>query len=102
MKRTESEQKDSEVCGRSAEESRYPWGLRLHLEQPELDKLSLSVMPIGSEVTITAKAKFVSIHQSEQIDQEKDISCALQITDMDVGIKPDENKVAERMYGDKS
>lgn len=68
----------------------YPWGLVLHLEAPELDRLGMEKLPkVGSEITITAKVKVTRVSQSasEREGGMKDESrCVdMQITDLALG-----------------
>lgn len=71
----------------------YPWGLRLHLGEDELEKLGLSALPdVGTALHVTAVAEVVSASESRSRNgrgrERKERSVELQITKMDVDTKP--------------
>jgi hypothetical protein len=81
MQYTKAEMKAEakEMC--MGEPSAYPWGLCLHLEKEELDKLGIKALPqIGSEIHFGAIAKVTSVNQSAREGQDENTSVALQIT----------------------
>jgi hypothetical protein len=64
---------------------KYPYGLCLCLNDESMKKLGLTEMlPVGTEVTITAKAKVTSVRASEEVDGDKNASMDLQVTDMEL------------------
>lgn len=81
MKYTKAEIKAESKEMRMGEPPAYPWGLCLHLEKDELDKLGISTLPqVGSEVHFAAVAKVTSVNQSAREGQDENTSVALQIT----------------------
>lgn len=86
MKRADckDEEKDSEP---KTETTEYPWGLRLTLEQEQLDKLDVSKLRIGDEVNLSAVARVRSARAS---DERPDQICCidLQITQLGLDDKP--------------
>lgn len=76
----------------------YPYGLRLHLDSPQLEALGIEMMPDpGSKRMLLAKVEIVST-DSRNDEQGTERSMTLQITDMqlmdDAGDSP-----ADRLYG---
>lgn len=62
----------------------YPWGLQIHLDDKAMEKLGLSDMKAGQEVSIIAKAICSSCSTYQTQGNEMESSCDLQITDMTV------------------
>ena len=81
MKRSKKEKGENTL--KSPSDDPYPYNLRLHVENDEMDKLGLEDMTVGSEVTITAKAKITSCSVNDG-EGGKHRSCSLQITKMKV------------------
>lgn len=87
MLRSVKDMKDSgcmPCCGENEEaKPEYPYGLRLCLGKPELEKLGLTEPPaVGTEMTVRVKVKVVSASKSADEDGENADS-TLQVTDMD-------------------
>lgn len=82
LKRDPSEKKDNDCCI-AGDESLYPWGTRIHLNQEELDKIDVEGCKVGDEVMITCKAKVASRSEHET-EKETDKHVEFQITDMAV------------------
>lgn len=82
---------------------KYPWGLSLCLDQVALDKLGLSLLPVGSEVIIMAKAKITGTSSRERIKGEKREDMDIQITHLEIAqnLTSDERsaKAASKLYG---
>lgn len=65
---------------------KYPYGLMIHLENSEIEKLGIQDMPeAGHTLMITARVKVHSVSSSETQGGKKRRSIGLQITDMDIG-----------------
>lgn len=81
MKRPRSKTKsDSPVM---VDDTPYPWGLRLNLRGPEIDKLKMDLSKIraGESISIVADAEIVSIMQAaDSASESKEVG--LQITKM--------------------
>jgi len=59
----------------------YPWGLCLHLEKRELDKLGITDLPgVGDEFHLSVIAKVTQVSQQSGTDRDDSKSVALQIT----------------------
>lgn len=82
------------------DEPPYPYGLQLRLNEEDMKKLGIGIMPTGSEVNITAKTIVTSTAEYDSIDQEEsnNADMSLQITNMTVDMKHDSD-VAGRFYG---
>ncbi|GAA0567472.1 capsid staple protein [Halomonas salifodinae] len=82
-----------------APDDEYPWGLRIHLEDDQLAKLGIDMMPDpGAKRMMMAKVEIVStdIHNR---DGEKRRSMSLQITDMKLSDEDVRDGAAETLYG---
>lgn len=95
MKRAPREDADEMAM----EEPDYPWGLRVRLNDEELDKLGMADLPaVGAEMQLMAKVSVVSVAQHEDDSKDgKHRDVELQITDM--GLDVGENR-ASIMYPD--
>ena len=99
LKRTASEINDDDVCCVGSDE-KYPWGMRLHLQTAEIDKLGLGLPKVGSEVVFTGKAIVQEVSSREELDGKKNSSVQLQLTEMDIPNVSNDDEKAERLYGD--
>lgn len=83
MKRSEKETKDMSQPT-PIKKDPYPYGLRLTLEEEDLEKLEIETLTdVGKDVTVTARAtvKSVSSRQNED-DEKRHQTVELQITSM--------------------
>ncbi len=80
-------EKDSMPTTAVAETPEYPWGLRLTLEQEQLDKLDVSKLRVGDEVNLSAVAR---VRGARASDERPDRICCidLQITQLGLDDKP--------------
>jgi hypothetical protein len=82
---------------------RYPWGTRISLSNPELEKLGAdAALDVGMEVLIVARAKVTSFNANEYVDDgEKKIrrSVDLQITDMALNPQSKPTPAPDVLYG---
>lgn len=88
MSLTAEEAKEQDCCAPSSSAKdgpKYPWGLRIDLDDGSLGKLGLGLMPVGTEVTIMATARVVSVSSNEREGSEPETSMGLQIVAMDTG-----------------
>ncbi len=97
MKRTAAERKGEDSVMMT--EDTYPYGLRLHLNEAEIEKLDMEMKAVGTELVIVAKVK-ISSTSSYETEDGNDRSMSLQITEMEIPNNSEDAK-AERMYGDK-
>jgi hypothetical protein len=97
LKRAEIEKKGT-LLGEAPEstEDDYTYGLRIHLEEPELQKLGLNDPEVGSQMPMVAVMKVVSYSK-----EEKGRSMTLLITDLGLPEKKEdkEKQRAVVMYG---
>lgn len=86
MKRTAGEEK-AELSMRLAGDSEpYAYGLRIQLEDDELEKLALAELPeVGSTMMLTAQVQVVSVRAESGGER----CVGLQITDMALGAAKD-------------
>lgn len=92
MKRAEKDKRKDmgEPCSIDAMAPDYPWGLCIHLDGDELDKLGIKDLPaIGTEMPITVKVRVTRLSQSAAEDKSGEAneqrSMDLQITDIGLG-----------------
>lgn len=62
----------------------YPYGLRIDLDGDAMKKLKMDLPKVGTEMTITVKAKVVRAEMNESESGGPRKSCCLQITKMKV------------------
>ena len=63
----------------------YPYGLCIHLDKDELDKLGMKDLPkVGTEMPISAIVKVTRVSQSAVEGADEQTSIDLQITDMGI------------------
>lgn len=82
----------------AADRDPYPWGLCLHLEKEQLDKLGVKELPeVGSEFHFVAVAKVTSVNHSARQGQDENCSVGLQITMMQIALQ--ESAAEEKSEG---
>lgn len=88
MKRTEADKRGDklEAAPMEATAPDYPWGLCIHLDKDELDKLGMGKLPaIGATFTLAGTVKATRVSQSAAEDSEESTSVDFQITDLAIG-----------------
>jgi hypothetical protein len=103
MALTAEEAKEQDCCAPSSSEKegpKYPYGLRLDLDDGSLAKLGMGLMPVGTEIMITAMARVVSNSSYEREGSDSENSMGLQIVSMDLGTPQADRmaKNASRLY----
>lgn len=100
MKMSEKESKEYSPETVMAESPKYPYGLRLSLDEESLAKLGLVELPqVGASMMITAKVEVCSISQYESKEGGADKRMELQITDM--GLEAEKTtSTANKLYGE--
>ena len=87
MKRSEKDKREDagEAAPMEAIAPDYPWGLCLHLDKDELDKLGITELPeVGTNMSLEAKITVTRVSQSASSGPEAEeyTSIDLQVTDM--------------------
>jgi len=104
LSKEEAAESYGEVKAETNEGPKYPWGTRLCLDDETMAKLGLSMLPVGTEVMIMAKATVVGMSTSERQGGDREDNIDLQITSMDVtqSLTADARtaKAAKKMYPD--
>lgn len=91
MKRDAKDKREDrmECAPMEAVQPDFPWGLVLHLDKDELEKLGMKTMPaVGTKTTIQAKVTVTRVSQSAADGakgSEEQRSVDLQITDLAIG-----------------
>lgn len=101
ISKKEAKSKNEAMVIGSADQERYPYGLRLDLNNDTLDKLGINKLPtVGTVIMFEAKAKVVGSRQSATEGSENR-SVELQITHIDLedGESTEEVKEGELTRG---
>jgi hypothetical protein len=107
MKLSKSESGSNEVA-MSSPEMKYPYGLRLELNDETMKKLGLEKLPeVGEVLELNAKVIVERVSQNETKDGGKRQDMSLQITDMELcecDEKDDDNEddnksIEKKLYG---
>src|SRR6478735_10717998 len=84
LKQKKKSKSESTLACCPDDDSLYPWGLRLDLNQDTLETIGASEIPaVGETVEFTAKAKVIGVRMRDDRDG-KDTSVELQITAIDL------------------
>lgn len=104
MKLTKAESKAEDCCVPSDGDDgpKYPWGLRVDLDNTSLTKLGLGLMPVGTTMMLTAQVRVTSNSSNEREGSDPEQSMGLQIVSMDLGTPNVDRsaKTAKRLYPD--
>lgn len=85
MEMSKEEIKETLVATPS-EGPRYPYGLKITLDQEQLEKLGITDLPsVGDYATISAKCEVCHVSENQYEDGQTSKSLSLQITDLAVG-----------------
>ncbi|HXH24044.1 MAG TPA: hypothetical protein VNI78_02270 [Vicinamibacterales bacterium] len=88
-----------EPCTVMSPREDYPWGLRLHLDGPQLDALGVTELPKTDVVVqLVAKATVVSVSTSASAGAKEHRSVSLQITDMALGAEKQKKRNESVFY----
>ena len=90
MKRTKEDKRGDQLETAPAEAMvpDFPWGLCIHLDKDELEKLGIKEPPkVGTVLMLAAKVQVTRVSQSASTDRggEEQRSVDLQITDLGLG-----------------
>lgn len=98
MKRAEVEQKGGTLLGADVDASKedYFYGLRINLEEPELQKLNLEDPQVGGKLMLQAVGKLVSFSNDEN-----GRSATILITDLGFAEKSQEENRTDTLYPGK-
>jgi hypothetical protein len=75
---------------------KYPAGLRLCIEDDQLDRLGLDEVAVGDVLTIEAHVKVVAYSESADDDDDGAIACRLELQITDLGVAGDESAARAR------
>jgi len=93
MSKEEAKEEGPTLAGFSDKEPKYPYGLKLSVDDDSLEKLGLDTPPaVGTVFTITAKVKVDSLSTSQSEGSDAETYTCWQITDMDTSLKPSDAK----------
>lgn len=82
----------------SAIETDFGYGLRLHLEPSQVEKLGLENFKPGKKVRLEALAELVSLNTHKDGEGSR-TTVSLQIMEMEAGPAPEANPTADALYG---
>lgn len=84
----------------SPEAPEYPYGLRISLNDDDMEKLGLTQLPaVGTKMTVTAQVEVCSASAYSDKDGEPEMSVSLQITDMELSGAAQGADAATMLYG---
>lgn len=91
MERTKAEKKEANgLVMPKSEGPDYPYGLRIHLNQEDLQKIGMNDMPeAGNEVHLHAKARVSSVSSDQRDGGKEERRMELQITHLGIHHKAD-------------
>lgn len=79
---------------------KYPWGLKITLDDDALEKLGITSLPaVGSKMTISATCEVCSTSAYSDQAGEPETSMSLQITAMELGAAQSSQDQATLLYG---
>lgn len=83
------------------EKAAYPYGLRIHLEAKDLEKIGMSGTPeVGVKYMMMAEVEVVSVAIDTEKGDSKEFNTSLQITEMELKEAKAEEKSADAViYG---
>lgn len=92
MKRSAADRRKGmgEVAAPTSIAPDYPYGLVMHLDSDEMDKLGLKMPKPGDVLMIEAKVKCTACRMSAVEGADEENNCDLQITDMMISTSDDE------------
>ena len=97
---TDKEKKEASVHSVLEDTPKYPYGLKLHIDEETFEKLGLADAPTtGDKFMILAVAEVSDIRQERYRGDEKKHSMGLQIMQMEVKPHKDKKDAASTIYG---
>ena len=98
---TAEEKKNMSIESCVSDRPKYPYGLKLHFNSESFKKLDMSEAPqVGEKYMILAYAEVCDVQQEKYEGDEKSISFGLQIMDIDLKKKNNDDKNhADKLYG---
>ena len=97
---TAEEKKEASEHSIVRDEPKYPYGLKIHVDENTYEKLGLSDVPtVGEKYMIIAVAEVCDVHQAKYEGDEAKICMGLQITEMDIKKNKEEKNAADTLYG---
>lgn len=97
----QSNKSETGIAPAESEAPRYPYGLELRLDKESLDKLGVkTLLSVGTEIMITAKAYVSSTSAYEYQGEGKEINMGLQITDLALSATVQSQDKATLLYGE--
>lgn len=86
MARSQDEMRGAQPALEKSDEPKYPYGLRISLDNDSLKKLGVKELPaVGDTLMIKANVTVVSTSENESAEGGEYKCCDLQITDLGLG-----------------
>jgi hypothetical protein len=99
MKMTPKEAKEEMTCESTPRE--YPYGLEIRLDDDSMGKLGMTAPPpVGTEMMVMAKVVVTSASQYQNQGSDAEMSCCLQITEMEMAPATNNTDHAKNLYGE--
>lgn len=94
-----SQESIKECAPVSCEQDKYPYGLRIHLDNDTLTKLGIKELPkVGDKFMIEAVAMVCDVHANQQDNGKVSKSMGLQICEMCCEPKTEKKSASEKLY----
>lgn len=91
---------ESKELAETTSDSKYPWGLRITLDDDSLAKLGITQLPaVGTTMTLNATVEVCSTSAYADKEGEPENSVSLQITAMELNGERDTSDAATMLYG---
>jgi len=99
MKLTKADAKKETGVEVSKDLPRYPWGLRVELNDDALDRLGMPALPaIDEKMLLYARVEVTYVSQTASQEGKKRRSVSLQITDLSLSPDKPKKSIAERLF----
>lgn len=98
-----AEEAKEQTAPDTSDAPKYPWGLRISLDDDSIEKLGLTTLPaVGSKMTMTCAVEVCSTGAYQDQSGESETSMSLQITAMELAPAQDaqtQTSAATALYG---
>lgn len=102
MKISSEEKKEMSLPSVVSDKPKYPYGLKLHFDETSFAKLEMEAPRVGEKFMVLAYAEVCDVHQEKYEGDVPRYSMTLQLMDVDLKKKEQEEKksVANELYGE--
>lgn len=95
----DDEKKENRLSSVLSDQAKYPHGVSLHIDEKTAEKLGIGMAPkVGDKFIVEAVAEVQNVSINNNEDDSKKPSFTLQITDMELESKKEEQEASEVLY----